>query len=842
MVLREMFAKKGKTVQRIGEERAATYERLYADLAGKVERGELPSHTDYLGGNELATSIYRKKYYVKDVEGEVVEQRPEDVFVRLASFLASNEADDAHRTQWAERFYRMLFDGRFIPGGRVLAGAGDLYRLKTLANCFVTKIQEDNIESIYNAAYECARTYSYGGGIGVDISSLRPRDSVVHNAADKSTGAVSFMELFSMTTGLIGQSGRRGALMLTIDVKHPDILDFIRVKKVSNWVTKQIAEQCQWSGVFDDAQLKEVERQVRENTQVRFGNISIKVTDEFMQAVDEQTRYGPSTLLVYRKFARPTIRSAKQSAENHYSYGIPAKDVSTYEFAGDFNGFETLNRWLEKQGGTAVFEETLADPAQRDVFGDVVVELPQQRYDLAVRRAGDFLLYYASEQTGDIRRLVKAREVWDAFIEGNYHTAEPGLILWTAMSKYSPSNYVGRPISCTNPCAEVPLEDGGACNLGSINLSRFVTDGYTGQARVEWEALWDVTQQAVRFLDNVVEWNTLLNPLEKQRRAAAETRRLGLGVMGIADMLNQLGMAYDSDEGVAMLERAMELLANAAYQSSARLAGEKGASPIYSYENYSRCPFFQEALSDETRALIKTHGIRNIAVLSIAPTGSISNIVLGFEHKGKNYIGVSGGVEPIFAIFYTRRSESFGNQKFRVFHSTVQAYLDMKGLTEEAQHRSLEELLPAHFHRTAHVIAPDIRVKIQGTCQRYVDHSISSTVNLPEDIEPEVISRIYLQAWKNGLKGITVYRDGSRYPILSVEGKSTPFQESKNKRFRLRLPQSEGNEEARDVEVGGDEVVRMPDGRLTTVYHLLRRKESAQEGTSEAAATIVRPN
>jgi ribonucleoside-diphosphate reductase alpha chain len=307
-------------------------------------------------------------------------------------------------------------------------------------------------------------------------------------------------------------------------------------------------------------------------------------------------------------------------------------------------------------------------------------------------------------------------------------------------------------------------------------------------------------------------------------------------------MLNQLGMAYDSDEGVAMLERAMEVMANAAYQSSARLAGEKGASPIYSYENYSRCPFFQEALSDETRALIKTHGIRNIAVLSIAPTGSISNIVLGFEHKGKNYIGVSGGVEPIFAIFYTRRSESFGNQKFRVFHSTVQAYLDMKGLTEEAQHRSLEELLPAHFHRTAHVIAPDIRVKIQGTCQRYVDHSISSTVNLPEDIEPEVISRIYLQAWKNGLKGITVYRDGSRYPILSVEGKSTPFQESKNKRFRLRLPQSEGNEEARDVEVGGDEVVRMPDGRLTTVYHLLRRKESAQEGTSEAAATIVRPN
>jgi len=842
MVLQEMFVKKGKTVLRIGEERAAAYERLYIDLAGMVERGELPSHGNYLGGNELATNIYKKKYYIKDVEGAVVERRPEDVFVRLASFLASNEADDVRRTQWAERFYHMLYDGRFIPGGRVLAGAGDLYRLKTLANCFVTKIQVDNIESIYDAAYECARTYSYGGGIGVDISSLRPRDSVVHNAADKSTGAVSFMELFSMTTGLVGQSGRRGALMLTIDVKHPDILDFIRVKKVSNWVTKQISEQCQWSGLFDAGQLKEIERQVRENTQVRFGNISIKVSDEFMQAVEEQTRYGASTILVYRKFARPTIRTAAQTAEHHYSYGIPAKDIGTYEFAGDFNGFETLNAWLEKQGSAPVREEELADESQRDVFGDYVVELPHQAYDLAVRRAGDFLLYYASEQTGDIRHLLKAREIWDTFVEGNYHTAEPGLIFWTAMSKYSPSNYVGRPISCTNPCAEVPLEDGGACNLGSINLSRFVTDGYTDRARVEWEELWKVAQDAVRFLDNVVEWNTLLNPLEKQRRAAAETRRLGLGVMGIADMLNQLGMAYDSDEGVAMLERAMETIANAAYQSSARLAGEKGASPIYSSAEYSRCPFVQEALNDETRALIDTHGIRNIAILSIAPTGSISNIVLGFQHGGKNYIGVSGGVEPVFALYYTRRSESFGNQKFRVFHSPVQAYLDMMGLTEDAQRRSLEELLPAHFHRTAHVVAPDMRVKIQATCQRYVDHSISSTVNLPEDVEPEVISRIYLQAWRNGLKGITVYRDGSRSPILTVDGKSTPFQEGKNKRFRLRLPPGEGTEVAREIEVGGDEVVRLPDGRLSTVYHLLRRRVPAQEGTLGAASAIVRPN
>jgi ribonucleoside-diphosphate reductase alpha chain len=307
-------------------------------------------------------------------------------------------------------------------------------------------------------------------------------------------------------------------------------------------------------------------------------------------------------------------------------------------------------------------------------------------------------------------------------------------------------------------------------------------------------------------------------------------------------MLNQLGKTYDGDDAITVLERVMETIANAAYQSSAKLAEEKGASPIFSYEEYARCPFFQEALNEQTRALIRTSGLRNIAIVSIAPTGSISNIVLGFERDGKHYMGVSGGVEPVFALFYTRRSESFGNQKFRVFHSTVQAYLDMKGFTDEAQRKPLEEFLPAHFFRTAHVIAPDMRVKIQAVCQRFVDHSISSTVNLPEDTEPEVISRIYLQAWRSGLKGITVYRDGSRYPILSVDGKPTPYQEAKNRRYRIRLPEDDPTKGTRDVEVSGEEVLRLPDGRLTTVYHLLRRREQTRDETPQAAAAILSNN
>ena len=256
--IENMFTHDGKTVNVIGKTRVKTYHELYNHLTELQKSKEISVHDNYLGDNVLAINIYKKKYLIKDLNCDHIEKTPEDVFKRLGSFLATVEGTKAKQKKWARKFYEELFEGRFIPGGRVLAGAGDLYRLKTLANCFVTKIQKDEIDSIYKAAYECARTYSYGGGIGVDISSLRPKDSVVHNAADSSTGAVSFMELYSLTTGLIGQSGRRGALMLTIDVKHPDIEHFLKVKKVPNWVTNQIVDQCNWSGFFDKQELETI--------------------------------------------------------------------------------------------------------------------------------------------------------------------------------------------------------------------------------------------------------------------------------------------------------------------------------------------------------------------------------------------------------------------------------------------------------------------------------------------------------------------------------------------------------------------------------------------------------
>lgn len=822
--LMDMIAHKSKLAALIGYDRIESYKMLLFYLKDLQKEGKLPVHPNYLGGSELATTIYQKKYYLKDLDGNLIEDKPEDVFVRIASFLAAVEDGEEKQKAWAVRFYESLYEGHFLPGGRVIAGAGDLYRLKTLANCFVSLIDHDTIDSIYKSAFECARTYSYGGGIGVDISVLRPKGSVVHNASDTSTGSVSFMELFSLTTGLIGQSGRRGALMLTIDIKHPDSKYFMEIKKNPNWVTKQIVEQCGWSKKFDDQQLEEIKRQVRENTQVRFANISLKVTDEFMQAVEEQVYHPAQTMMVYLKEKSVTGHGMRQHAGLHYSFGIPSRPIGSYHFYKACATLDELNQVLRTEGGQEVTEEMLHDVTMRDAFGDLVV--PLEHLDLAIHYAGDFMQYYASREVGEIKQLVKARQLWNTFVAGNYSTAEPGLIFWSTMASYSPSNEVGRPIASTNPCGEVPLEDGGACNLGSLNLSRFVKQGYTPEATVNWDGIVQATQVLTRLLDNVVTWNEILNPLEKQRRAATETRRLGLGVMGIADMLNQLGIGYDSEEGTQTLHKAAELIANVAYQTSAALAEEKGASPIFDYMAYQKGKFFREALSDETQEMVREKGLRNIAILSIAPTGTLSSVVLGYRHGNQQYVGVSGGIEPVFALYYTRRSESFGNQIFKVFHATVQAYLDQHNLTETAQHATAEDLakiLPAHFFRTAHVITPKQRVLVQGLWQKYIDHSISSTVNLPEDVDPETISSIYLDAWKHGLKGITIYREGSRFPILSTETEKTAFHEARDSVVAVEL-------QGEKSQMRETALIELPNGVLTTVYHAIRRGLLVKEG------------
>lgn len=813
-----MFNHKSKLSKLVDPKIIKNYKDTYFYLFEKIQSGKLPTHPDYFGGNDLAQNIYKRKYFLKELDANnTIEEKAEDVFMRLAAYIGAVEETQENREKYAEQFYMDLYDGYYLPGGRVLAGAGDLFRLKTLANCFVSVIEEDSLEGIYKAAYEAARTYSFGGGIGIDISQLRPKGARVHNAADNSTGAVSFMELYSLTTGLIGQSGRRGALMLTVDVKHPDILEFIEVKKNPNWVTNQIMDRLKMSNMFSEKQLEEAQKNIIENTQVRFANISIKVSDEFMNAVEEQNLYGKDKILVYKKHELGGPVKGKSAEEHNYSYGISEKDLTKYSQLEQFNTIEELNAYLIENNFTQITKEQLLDVKNRDFYGDFVMQSEKSEHDLAIKYSGDFMTYYHNSSVGELKELYKARDIWNKFIEGNYKTAEPGLIFWSEMAKYSPSNYVGRPIASTNPCGEVPLEDGGACNLGSINLSRMVENGFTSEAKVNWELLDKTAANLIRFLDNVVWWNETLNALDKQRGAANITRRLGLGVMGIADMFNQLNIEYDSEEALVLLEKVMNHIAQSGYKTSANLAKEKGPAPCFDWEGYKENPFFKEIINDETKEIIKKHGIRNIALLSIAPTGTISNAICGFRTPEKNYIGISGGIEPIFALYYTRRSEQMHQGGiYNIFHNTVQAYIDIKGLTEkakDAKEDDLKEILPKCFFRTSHHIDPDKRVRIQGVAQKYIDHSISSTVNLSEDIEPETISDIYLKAWKHRLKGITIYRDGSRFPILSIEGKESEFQKIKDKKFKIK------NANGEETIVKGNDILVNSLGKLTTIYH-----------------------
>ena len=313
---------------------------------------DIPAETiEAFGGDELRARVFYEKYALRDKSGQIIEKTPSDLWRRVAREIASPEKNKKLREEWEEKFYNLLSDFRFIPGGRILFGAGQ-ERRATLLNCYFMPIKEDSIEGIFEWCKEAARTYSFGGGVGTDISILRPKGAPVNNSAIYSTGAVSFMDLLSTTTGTIGQAGRRGALMITLDVKHPDIIDFLNIK--------------------NDA----------ERTKVQYANISVKVSDEFMEAVEKDT---------------------------------------------------------------------------------------------------DFELTFVADKV-DIKKTVRAREVWDILVKSAWSSAEPGLIFWDAVKRYSPTEYNGMEVNGVNPCSEQALEDYGNCCLGNINLSLFVKDSFTENA------------------------------------------------------------------------------------------------------------------------------------------------------------------------------------------------------------------------------------------------------------------------------------------------------------------------------------------------------------------------
>lgn len=565
---------------------------------------------DWLGQeNQLGMDIWTKKYCSEGEDFEAWIQR----------ISGGNE-----------EIGRYIKEKKFLFGGRILSNRGlnKQGRKVTYSNCYVIAPPEDEIESIFECAKKLARTYSYGGGCGVDISKLSPRGAKINNAAKETSGAVSFMELYSLVTALIGQNGRRGALMISIDCSHPDVAEFIELKTDLDKVTK--------------------------------ANISIRIHEDFMEAVKKNEEY---------------------------------------------------------------------------------------------------LLHYTRETTGEvIEKRVNARELFRRITETNWDYAEPGALFWDRITGWNLlSNTKEFSYAGVNPCAEEPLPAGGSCLLGSVNLAQFVENPFTDEAFFDFDGFKLCVQASVKALNEVLEEGLPLHPLPEQRESVAQWRQIGLGIMGLADALIKLGLTYGEEDAVKMCDKIGFAMADTAIAASAKLAKEQGAFPQCKVEEIMETPYFLANTTEKTRELVRKHGLRNSQLLTIAPTGTLSTM-----------LGISGGIEPVYANYYERKTESLhgADVYYKVYTKIVESYMKEHNLTDDKQ-------LPDYFV-TAMTLDYRQRIDMQSIWQRHIDASISSTVNVPESFTVEEAESLYMYAFEQGLKGITIFRDGcKRIGILNTKETKT---------------------------------------------------------------------
>ncbi len=571
----------------------------------------------FFRGDGLRTEVFLSRYALRSLEGSWRETTPDRMWDRVAGAIALPEKD---RTHWRRQFRKLLEDFKFLPAGRVLFGVRNP-RAATLFNCYFIPVREDSVEGITRWIREASRTYSLGGGVGTNIDVLRPRGARVRNAGVESSGSASFMEVFSTVTGVMGGSrGRRGALMITARVDHPDILEFIAAKSDP------------------------------ERRQVRNANISVRITDDFMRS-------------------------------------------------------------LRRDGAVRLWFTT-----------------PHER----------------------IEREVPARRIWQALLESAWTSAEPGVLFWDTIVRESTTQYNGMEVQGVNVCGEIPMEPYGACNLGSVNLAAFVKEPFTGRAEPDWNGLAETVRLAVRFMDNVIDAGASRHALRAQRLSSLRSRRVGLGILGMADCLAALNLVYGSGTSLALLDRLMGVIKETAYEESVRLAQEKGPFPAFDPLRHLESSYIRR-LPESIRSGIRTKGLRNCALLAVAPTGSISCLA-----------GTSSGIEPIFSLSYLRH---VSGQAYRVEHPLVVRY---------REHHGPQAPLPEAF-TTAFRIDPDVRVRLQALIQRHVDQSISSTVNLPAGTSLRTVEDLYRKAWESGCKGITVFREGTRTPVLEAAGREGAY-------------------------------------------------------------------
>lgn len=566
---------------------------------------------------------------IEDID-KPIETEPSQMLHRVAKGISAQEKEEV-REKWEKEFGWLLEDWKFVPAGRILTGAGTDQNL-TYFNCYVIPSPKDSRKGIMESLEQMTEIMSRGGGVGMNLSSLRPRYSYVRGVNGRSSGSVSWGGLFSFVTGLIEQGGsRRGALMLILDIWHPDVMDFINAK--------------------------------RDMTKIVNANISVSITDDFMEAVKSD---------------------------------------------GDWETF---------------FPDT-SDPKYNELWdGD-------PRKWIA---AGGKIVKYKKR---------RARDIWNAIIQSAWASAEPGVFFCDRYNKMSNSYYYST-IHSTNPCGEQGLPPWGVCNLGSINLSRFAD----GEGGVLWDDLGRTVRAAVRFLDDVIDDTPYF--FEANRKQQMSERRVGLGTMGLAELLIRLKLAYGSPESLEFIDKLFRFICVEAYRASSAIAKEKGSFPLFDGPKLLESGFMRQ-MPEEIRQLVLKDGLRNVTLLTQAPTGTTGTMV-----------GTSTGIEPYYFWEWERTGRMGTNiERVAVYDEWVQAHPNEKR--------------PDYFV-SAMDLPPEGHVRVQAAIQRWVDSSISKTGNTPKDYTVEQTGKLYELLYDLGCKGGTTYRDGSRdTQVLTVKKDEEP--------------------------------------------------------------------
>lgn len=632
------------------------------------------SSLEYFNGDELAARVWVNKYALKDSDGNIFELNPDEMHWRLAREIARIE-EKYPNPMPVEKLYELMRNFRYIvPQGGPMTGIGNTHQIASLSNCFVIGDTgpSDSYGGIMKVDQEQVQLMKRRGGVGHDLSHIRPKGSPVKNSALTSTGIVPFMERFSNSTREVAQDGRRGALMLSVSIKHPDSESFI------------------------DAKL--------EQGKITGANVSVKIDDDFMKSVVSGEKYIQQ-------------------------YPVDAKDPR-------------------------VTKET------------------------------------------------DASSLWNKIVHNAWKSAEPGILFWDTIIRESvPDCYadLGYRTVSTNPCGEIPLCPYDSCRLIALNLYSYVENPFTKEAKFNFELFKEHVGYAQRIMDDIIDLelekiegilakvnadpeSDTVKRVERElweniHKKAEEGRRTGVGITAEGDMLAALGLQYGSDNAVDFSIEVHKSLALAAYRSSVDMAKDRGAFPIYDAKKEANNPFIKRLFDAEPSLQedMKKHGRRNIALLTIAPTGTTSLMTQ-----------TTSGIEPVFLPVYKRRRKVNPNdadvrvdfvdevgdswEEYIVFHHKFVTWMEANGhdTTKNYSQEELDALIAEspYYKATSNDVDWLNKVRMQGGVQKWVDHSISVTINLPNDVSEELVGQLYVEAWKSGCKGVTVYRDGSRAGVL----------------------------------------------------------------------------